>query len=66
MPSGAALTIGTGVEYAAYLEFGTSKIEPRPHLRPGVTAAIPDIRGEVAEGIEGRERAKARQLGGKG
>jgi HK97 gp10 family phage protein len=64
--SGAVLAVQTGVEYAPYLEFGTSKIEPRPHLRPAMTKGADDVRQEVAQGIEGRERAKARQLGGKG
>ena len=29
--------IGTNVEYAAYQEFGTSKIPPHPYLRPAAT-----------------------------
>lgn len=66
LPSGAELSIATGDKKAPYLEFGTSKMAPRPHLRRSVAASIPDIRGEVADGIEGRERAKARQMGGKG
>lgn len=28
--------VGTEVEYAPALEFGTSTIEPRPHFRPGL------------------------------
>ena len=48
--------IGTGVEYAEHLEFGTSRMAPRPFLRPAVdehereiVAAIEDaVRGFVA------------------
>ncbi len=28
------VVVGTNVEYGAYLELGTSKMEPRPYLRP--------------------------------
>ena len=63
---GAELTVGSGVEYAAYLEFGTTKMAARPHLRPAMTRGAEDVRSEVYDGVEGRERAKARQLGGKG
>ena len=28
--------VGTGVEYAVYVEFGTSKMGAQPYLRPGV------------------------------
>lgn len=29
-----AVYIGTNVEYAAYVELGTSRMKPRPYLRP--------------------------------
>lgn len=60
------LSIGTGDEKAPWLEFGTSKMAPRPHLRPVMAAHIGIVRDEVANGIEGRERAMARSLGGAG
>jgi len=31
-----AVRIGTGVEYASYIEFGTSKMSAQPYLRPAV------------------------------
>lgn len=33
---GPYVDIGTNVEYAPFLEFGTRHIAPRPHLRPAV------------------------------
>lgn len=65
-PDGALLTIASGAGYAAYLEFGTSKMEARPHLRPVIARNQVTIRQAVADGIEGRERAMARRLGGRG
>ena len=39
-------TLGTGVEYSVYLEFGTSKMDAKPFFRP----AINEVR---AQGVEG-------------
>jgi hypothetical protein len=34
--------VGTGVEYSIYLEFGTSKMDPKPFFRPAVAEAKRD------------------------
>lgn len=60
------LKLASGKDYAVYLEFGTSRMAPRPHMRPLMARRAVWIREEVAEGIEGRERAMARRLGGTG
>lgn len=31
--------IGTNVDYAAFVEFGTSKTRPHPYIRPGIDKA---------------------------
>jgi HK97 gp10 family phage protein len=31
-----AVYVGTNVEYAAYQEYGTSKMKPHPFLKPGI------------------------------
>jgi len=35
-PDDMSVTVGTNVEYAAYQEFGTSKMEAHPYLKPAV------------------------------
>lgn len=42
-----AYTVGTGVEYSVYLEFGTSKMDAKPFFRP----AINEIRIQGVEGF---------------
>jgi HK97 gp10 family phage protein len=64
--NGATVAIGSGSAYAAYLEFGTSKVAARPHLRPVIARNHGDIRDTVGDGIRGREKAMARRLGGRG
>jgi len=41
------VTIGTGVEYAVYLEFGTSDMDPKPFFRP----ALAELRVQGVEGF---------------
>lgn len=73
LPDGAELSVGSSLDVAVYTEFGSrfsilrlSTVAPRPWMRPTMAASHETIRGEVASGIEGRERAMARQLGGRG
>ncbi len=50
-PRGPVGRIGSGqggeeaVEYAGYVEFGTSIMEPRPHLRPALTSVVGPMAG---------------------
>lgn len=64
--TGADLIFGSGDEKAKWLEFGTSKILPRPHLRPLINRNRLPIRDKIGEGFEARERVMARRLGGRG
>jgi len=36
--------VGTNVEYAAYVELGTSKMAAQPYLRPALEANVNEIR----------------------
>lgn len=44
--------VGTAAEYAEHLEFGTSRMEPRPFLRP----ALDEHEGEILDAIEAAVR----------
>lgn len=50
------VVIGSNVEYAPYVEFGTSRQEAQPHLRPAITQNIDRIRRLVEEEIQRRMR----------
>lgn len=45
------VTIGTDVEYAPYLEFGTSRMSPRPYLRPAIEETLPSIGESLARAL---------------
>ena len=47
----AEVIIGSDVEYAKYLEMGTSKMEPRPFLQPALEKNREQIKKEVADAI---------------
>ena len=53
-------------QLGGWLEFGTSRMAARPHLRPAVNTVRNIISGVFATGIEGRERGQARADGGTG
>jgi HK97 gp10 family phage protein len=40
-PTAVTVVVGTDVEYAKWVEFGTSRMAAQPHLRPGVLESIP-------------------------
>lgn len=44
----ALANVGTGVEYAEWLEFGTSRMKPRPYMRP----AIDNNENKIVEAIK--------------
>jgi len=43
---------GTMAPYAAYLEFGTSEMEPRPFIQPILERIAPEIPNIIAEEID--------------
>lgn len=47
-----SIRVGTALKYGAYLEFGTSKMAPRPWLMPSVEKAMVDVRREIKAGLK--------------
>lgn len=45
-----AAYVGTNVEYAAYVEMGTSRMRARPYLKPAVMDHVPEYKA-IAESI---------------
>lgn len=48
-PDENSVVIGTNVEYAAYVEMGTSKSSPQPFLEPAVTGHVDEYQQIVEE-----------------
>lgn len=55
---------GEPVDYAKFLEFGTSTMAPRPHLRPAVAIVLPMIAPTLKAAAQAAERAAAAGLRG--
>jgi len=49
-------------DYWKFLEFGTSKMRPRPHVRPSMRAVRDELPKIIAKSIEAKQRAVARRL----
>lgn len=47
-----AADVISAAPYAAYVEFGTSKMAPRAHLRPAIDASMDDMVAVIVEGVE--------------
>ena len=47
-----AADVISAAPYAAYVEYGTSKMAPRAHLRPAIDASMDDMVAAIVEGVE--------------
>lgn len=45
--------IGTNVEYAAYVEMGTSSTRPQPYLKPAIQDHVAEYKRIVRDAFEG-------------
>jgi hypothetical protein len=54
--------VGTNVRYAPMLEFGTSRMAARPHLRPAIERTTVRIGGIIAARIAREQAQAARQV----
>lgn len=54
--------IGTNVKTAPWLEFGTRRMRPRPHLRPSIQSMKDRITELIAAGIVAKQREIVRRL----
>lgn len=46
-PDGVTVTVGTDVEYAPYVEFGTSRMAAQPFLTPATYAVVNNLKSRV-------------------
>lgn len=54
--------VGTNVKYAPFLEFGTRRMRPRPHLRPAINEVTNQISELVAQGVIAKQTEVIRRL----
>lgn len=54
---GSYVDIGTNTVYAPMLEYGTSRMAPRPHFRPAIEAERQRIREQIVQSVLATERA---------
>ena len=47
-----AVYVGTSVEYAPYIEFGTSRMKPRPYLKPAVQDHLQEYRNIITKTLK--------------
>lgn len=59
---GSYVEVGTNVEYAPHLEFGTRRMRPRPHLRVAINELRADIGRLVRDGIIEEQRGVVRRM----
>lgn len=59
---GPYVEIGTNVEYAPWLEFGTRYMQARPHLRPAIEELRDEIRALISAGIVREQRSRIGRL----
>lgn len=48
-----AVYIGTNVEYAAFVELGTSRMKPRPYLKPAATQHNAEYKSLAEQALKG-------------
>lgn len=52
--------VGSNLDYAAFLEFGTVKMEPRPWLKPAVSANRENMRDNIKKAVIATIKANAK------
>lgn len=45
--------IGSGIQYAPYVEYGTSKMKPRPFIKPAITEHISEYKEAIEQELKG-------------
>ena len=55
-PDWAECAVGTNVEYAPFVELGTSKMAARPFLRPAAESTRADVRREIVGALRAQLR----------